>query len=271
MACLVKLPKSPFSGKFDYSTANGAYSIASNCPNFRIRCYSRYSEELRMKASRICLGFAAVLAIVGLFAVPAAAHADTYEIFDLAGSAGPGSLDAVGITASGTAVLVYNLPAGAPQCLISGICHEYETFVDGVMVNESPTAPNLVYDNGTPCTVSAPFLTDHVPGTCNNGHEVYTAGSAIAPYSNETFTGPDPVADLFVPPLGEPDIDFVHLNSSGDFVYDAYHNGDNGAVDYHEAIDLTSETPEPASIFLLGTGLIAVAGTLRRRLIAGSH
>jgi hypothetical protein len=224
-----------------------------------------------MKASRPCLGFAAVLAVIGLSAVPAAAHADTYEIFDLAaGPVNTGSFDIIGITASGTAVLVENIHPGEPQCLESDPCHEYETFVDGVMVNESTTAPNLVYDNGTPCTVSAPFLTDHVPGTCNNGHEVYTAGSAIAPYSNETFTGPDPVADFFAP--YEIQIGFVDLNASGDFVYNASPIGaDNGAYQIEEAIDLTSETPEPASIFLLATGLLALAGTLRRRLFACSH
>src|ERR1017187_10155474 len=123
---------------------------------------------------------------------PCRAHADTYEIFDLGGSV-IGSTTPIGITASGTVVLVYNLPPGAPLCEISHICQEYETWVNGVMVNYSPTAPNLVYDNGTPCTVSAPFLTFPVPGTCNNGHEVYSAPTdAPYPYASDTFTGQDP-------------------------------------------------------------------------------
>lgn len=69
-----------------------------------------------------------------------------YQIFDL----GNGNrVSDVGIIADGTAVLVYDLPVGTPQCAISHICQEYEIWVNGVMVNYSPTAPNLVYDNGT--------------------------------------------------------------------------------------------------------------------------
>jgi len=219
-----------------------------------------------MKASRICLGFAAILSVIGLFAVPAAAHADTYQIFDLGSGNDTG---AIGITASGTAVLVYNVPVGAPLCAISDICQEYETWVNGVMVNYSATAPNLVYDNGTPCTVSASFLTFAVPGTCNNVYEVYSAGPAAAmPYTDDTFTGPDPVADLFA--TGPTFIEDVDLNSSGDFIYNISHPT-GGAGEYAEAIDLTTETPEPASIFLLATGLFAVAGTQRRRLFARSR
>jgi hypothetical protein len=216
-----------------------------------------------VKISRICLSFAA---LIGLFAAPVAANADTYEIFDL----GSGDFtDAVGITASGTAVLVYNVPVGAPLCATSDICQEYETWVNGVMVSDSPTAPSLVYDNGTPCTASAPFLTFSVPGTCNNGHEVYSAGpAAAAPYTDDTFTGPDPVADLFA--TGPTFIGDVDLNSSGDFIYNISHPT-GGAGEFEEAIDLTTETPEPASVFLLATGLFAVAGTVRRRPFACSN
>jgi hypothetical protein len=238
------------------------FHIASHISNTSGQITIPAYEGFLMKISKLCLGVAAAAVVIGLFASPAKAHADTYQIFNF----GSGDrTDIVGITASGTAVLVYNVPVGAPQCAISHICHEYETWVNGVMVDYSATAPNLVYNNGSPCTVSPSFLTFSVPGTCNNGHEVYSVyPGAMTPYAGDTFTGPDPVSDLFG---GEGAIiSDVQLNSSGDFVYNISHPAGDGGENA-EAIDLTTDqVPEPSSILLLGTGLFAFAGTLRRRL-----
>jgi hypothetical protein len=207
------------------------------------------------------LRFYCHLFLAAFMAVGAVAHADTYQFFDL------GSADRVsifGITASGIAVLLYNSPVGAPECAISHICQEYETWENGVMVDYSPIAPNLVYDNGTPCTVSPSFLAFSVPGTCNNGYEVYNAGPAApAPYTDEIFTGPDPAADFFANSV--PFIEDIDLNSSGDFIYNASHPA-GGSGENFEAIDLTTlVTPEPASFLMLSTGFLCFAGIIRRR------
>lgn len=205
---------------------------------------------------------AIVATIFGLFTTPVKAHADTYQIFDLGpDSTNAGLTSVYGITASGTVVLVENLHVGVPQCANSGICTEYETWTNGVMVNESPTAPNFVYDNGTSCTPTTSFATSTVDtGVCNSGHEVYQATPTGQP-GPENFDGPD-IADVFagVPPF----IDEVALNSSGDFAYDASHPTSTSG-ELFEAIDL-STTPEPGSIYLLGTAFFAT-GALRRRLL----
>lgn len=218
-----------------------------------------------MKAFRLRIGMTAALAI-GLFSIPAAAHADTYQLLVLASGNNFDLTDIVGITASGTAVLVYHVPAGAPLCSVSGICQEYQTWADGHSGILSPEAPDYVYDNGTPCTVDAPFLAYAVPGTCNNGHEVYNAGLAAAiPYTDATFIGPDPATDMLA--NGESLISQVDLNASGDILFSETHHAAGGTGEFVEAIDLTtSQVPEPASIFLMSTGLLAAAEMARRRL-----
>jgi hypothetical protein len=129
------------------------------------------------------------------------------------------------------------------------------------MVSQSRTAPNFTYDNGSDCTPDASFSAVFTVSVCNNGHELYSTSIISADYGNEIFTGPDPIADFFAP--GE--LANALLNSSGDFVYDVDEGPDgNGAI--IEAIDLTPRpAPEPGSVFLLGTGILAALSFPRRR------
>jgi hypothetical protein len=204
---------------------------------------------------------AAIIAIAAvLFAAPTPSHADTYQIFLLfTSSISPTAThDPVGITASG-AVVAFVDPTdcgGTP-----GPC--YETFANGVLVSQSLTLPALAYDNGNSCAPDASFSASFGDSVCNNGHEVYGTNFYSAVHPSEIFTGPDPVADFFASGV----LASADLNSSGDFVYLVNAVGlSNGEV--LEAIDLTTDqVPEPASLFLLGTGLLAGLGTMRRRLL----
>jgi hypothetical protein len=198
---------------------------------------------------------ACLLAIaVALFAFPSKSYADTYQVFGL-GSGLDRSL--VGITSSGIAVTAIR------DCDMEGDgC--FETWVDGVRTDLSVTPPNLIYDNGIPCTPDAPPGLNIQVAVCNNGHEVYGTGSSTPiPNRNAIFTGPDLTSDRF----GLGPLDGVKLNSSGDFLFFA----GLGPLDpdgyIGEALDLTTAaTPEPGSIVFLGTGVLAFAGVMRRRL-----
>jgi len=209
-----------------------------------------------MKALRLGPVVARLAIVAVLLTASASALADTYDILRLQPATNSSSdiHYPVGITDSGVVVILAD-PVdcnGTPG-------HCYETYFNGDLLSRSLTEPALAYDNGTACQLTLTGGT-LAYGACNNGREV--VGTPLGSAVTGIFTGPDPVADLFSAALlGE-----VDLNSAGDFVYleDQGHESD-GAI--YEAIDLTTrQTPEPASIYLFGTGLFAAAGMMRRRL-----
>jgi hypothetical protein len=195
---------------------------------------------------------AAVIAIAALRStLPDFAFADTFQIFNL-GDANDHNI--VGVDTSGAAVI--SSPTGPLSSLL------YQTYVDGVVINSSATIPNLIYDNGTPCTptVSAPITWSSGLGQtrCNNGHEVYFGTFPVPPpgaFGESIFTGPNLTDRL---PGGS--LDSVVMNASGDFVW-----VDGIDETIFEAIDTT--VPEPGAILLLGTGTLAVAVVMRRRFL----
>jgi hypothetical protein len=216
-----------------------------------------------MKISRFFS--AAILAIVAVLSTaPATAHADTYQVFDLGNFENERGL--FGITDSGAIVFFDNFEAGCFDPFHSGGC--FETWVDGTRVGFSPTDPRtdpgLTYDNGMQCTPTIiPPVTGLTQGVCNNGHEVYAyKPNTIPPIGLTFYDGPDLATDR----IGEGRVFQADLNASGDFVFVDGKTVSDASGEWYEYIDLTTRaTPEPTSIFLLGTGVFAALGPMRRQ------
>jgi hypothetical protein len=202
-----------------------------------------------MKLSRDMLRAAILAFAVVSFTAPKPSHADTYQFFDL----GSGTRrDPVGITDSGT-VVIASVPG---NCEMTASC--FITWVNGEPTSASETDPGLAYDNGTPCPVLPAGATSL--SRCNNGHEVLEDGAVGR--GGTPITNPPPNAVILA------DTGNISVNSFGDYVA-IVGIGDTGNDldgEIIEGIDLTTRaTPEPASIELLGTGILAALGFLRRR------
>ncbi len=192
---------------------------------------------------------AAILPLAAtLSLVPARVHADTYKIYDLGGT--PHGHIIIDIDNLGQVVILNEN---------GGDFTDYLTYDNGVLVNTTSTLPNLTYDNGAPCSppsgFSVPMGEDSI---CNNGFTAF--GSRFNPNGDTGGVYTGPVSSLTLVDNGGT-ANSSKLNSSGDFAWT-----DGQLEENFEAVDLTTQTPEPGSLLLVGTGCFSMLCVLRRKL-----
>ena len=128
----------------------------------------------------------------------------------------------------------------------------YTTYHYGVLTDITGFAPSIVSDSGVACTPDAlsGLTVYQTYAMCNNGRYVYTAFSPEVRGGVYTDQG-----ILYGGGLGR-----VFINGNGDIVFD-----DVFSEYFYEAIDITNQAPEPNSIYLLFTGVLASLGIVKRR------
>ena len=204
-----------------------------------------------MRSSKPWFSLAAILIQSCLF-IPSPTLADTYKVFPLDTDQ---DRFAYGMDASGSVVLSAQTGSSG-QCTLIANC--YETFIGGVLAfRTNAPPPAFTIDDGTRCSPAAlPGLTV-LHAVCNNGREVFSARTPGQVFP-DLYTGPN-IVDLFP---GQGAGDFLYLNSEGDILWN-----DPRTELWLEAFDLTSQVPEPGSLFLLATGTLAAAEAIRRRAL----
>ncbi len=198
--------------------------------------------KFRLTPARSVLLIATVL-----FASITLAHADTYSVENLGSDHGKGIL---GLTDSGILVTVQNPPLPSPTT------YTLFSYLDGTSV-QTTVAPNLVYDNGSHCSIPSGF-SGASSAVCNNGRIGF--GSRSNPNGDPDGVYAGPLSDLtLLSGIGTFDLSF--MNNRGDLVWV---DGQDELI--FLAIDTTPiPTPEPSSLLLLTTGLASFAGALWHR------
>ncbi|WP_158945798.1 PEP-CTERM sorting domain-containing protein [Granulicella sp. S190] len=184
---------------------------------------------------------------VAAFTCPKTALADSYTILDL-GDANARSI--YGMDTAGDVVIYGN------GCGTFGPC--YTTFIDGVASSHSESAPDMVYDDGTPCT-STPAGFNAAKKVCNSGYVGLGTLFNANGNPNGAYIGSGDDFQF----LHSGSADQVFLNSVGDFTWT-----DGSGEEIYEAIDTTVSTvPEPGNLMLVGTGLLLFTAAVRRRAL----
>jgi hypothetical protein len=199
--------------------------------------------------------FAVILMAAVFLLTAVSAFADTFEINVISYTQ---SEDFYGIDATGDFVVnVSNQLEFSASCgRVQKASSCFETYYVG---QQSPVfstvAPSLSYDDGSKCSVSVGG--GLISGVCNNGYDIF--GGFIGSQRG-IWTGDNPSTDF----LMNGSFDGGFINSNGDAVFI---DGLNDTL--VSVVDVSTDpapVPEPESLIFVGTGLLAVFGTVRRRM-----
>ncbi|HEX9200867.1 MAG TPA: PEP-CTERM sorting domain-containing protein [Acidobacteriaceae bacterium] len=203
-----------------------------------------------MTVSKMCLSLAILAVATVQFATPPQAHADTYSVVGIETDHGRFFY---GMDDSGH--VSFSVGGDIFHCGSVSPC--YETLTYGANPIYSVSAPTYTWDFAanttcfaifpqTPCAVSYNGRTVNYSIEPDGLTRILSVSSGSNPpqvlFPYRTLTGP------------------IVLDGTGDVLFD-----DGFGDIWYEAIDeSTIPTPEPSSILLLATGLLALAITVRR-------
>ena len=197
----------------------------------------------------------AFLPFAALILTTFTARGDTYQVLRYTTD----NETLVGLTSSGMAVTLYGNPCSftipsnpSANCFL--------TWDHGAIVGESVSLPALDYDDGTPCSPKASGVLYVYKSVCNGQRNAFEGVlfQQTGPDIRGLWTGPDLVADKLQGAYGN--AGNLFLDARGDLAFTDGSFGWN-----YVAYDLSS-VPEPSTFALLGTGLVGVAGAVRRRI-----